>query len=651
MVILVYFLVFCGFYNLYFRYAHLPSSFFPLFFSSSIVALLYVYGLLHLLPIIVPVIIASGCALAFINPKKIVFSVIRSPGICIYLISVLLLWYLLKDFFYLHIDEFSHWGFASKELVRTKALPQSGSNLVFIEYPPGAALYHYFILAIYGGHREGISYWAHASFLLSPLPVFLHRLKWRQAHNMLAIVSMILIIIFMFGLDLENLMVDHVVSMYFGAAVLASFGILRTPRRKLYLTPSLITISLIKQSGKFFAYSLCLIIVIDLMLTVWQKSKELPYTKFTLFHRLIRSFLLGCIIFGTCWITVGSWNQYIKNLAIPQRTSNQNISLESLWKLISGRISKEQSVKVSQVQEAIVNRSFNRCSQPTLYQRIRLKIDNQLPSIGGRITQLQIFIYIIAVTIIFFFCGESLNQRERFLSYMLILTGVMAAYLVLFVIVITFVFSGPIQYQRHINIVNGGILMFLTGCFNPLLYKIKRTRFTHTMLIVFIVLLVSAYTPAVLLIDREIKLAPNAEKRKKLNQHAQRIRQFVKSDQAVYMIFQKSLGFEYHALTYELSPIRTNRWRGGTQNEKWHWSISTDGLNPRTYILSVKEWSDMLRKSFDYVFIGRQSREFEKQYHKLFENNKINQGWPLYRIDKDSYPLVKLIPHGIDYIR
>ena len=87
--------------------------------------------------------------------KKLPYSEISEPGLIIFCFYFCLLYLTCRYLSYYTWDEFSHWGFFTKELVSTNALINSESALACKNYPPGAPVFHYFITSIVG-YSEGL---------------------------------------------------------------------------------------------------------------------------------------------------------------------------------------------------------------------------------------------------------------------------------------------------------------------------------------------------------------------------------------------------------------------------------------------------------------------------------------------------------------
>ena len=288
--------------------------------------------------------LASGC---FFLRRSDFQALFRSPPLCLYLLSSIALHFFLYDLEYLHLDEFSHWGLASKEMLRTHGLPRSDSNILFINYPPGTALFHYFFLLVNGVHHEGITYWAHCLLLLSPVSVLCYRLTWKNLMPIMAIFASIFYILHAFGLGFEKLQVDHLLGTLYGCGASAGFSFLRGPKRKCCLIPILIALCLIKESGQLLALSLCLISLGDMCLDLYRRHHHLKGLCANARSQILKILTCFGMMILSCGFVITTWNWHIISLNLYDIFKLDSPTKKDVIRLVSGNFTQEEKKNTS----------------------------------------------------------------------------------------------------------------------------------------------------------------------------------------------------------------------------------------------------------------------------------------------------------------
>lgn len=180
--------------------------------------------------------------------------------------TVLLLFFLLyavnrQKMFY-QWDEFSHWGTVIRMLFISNTFHFDPNPLYFQDYPPGIALFTYFILTILG-YSEGGAYFAYALVLLAHC-IPLWRLACPKGLAPLAIaISISIVLISLLGQGWSSVLIDQILSVCFGGLIAAYFLIRKDFSARWPLSFLFITLILTKHAGTSLAFLACILIFFD----------------------------------------------------------------------------------------------------------------------------------------------------------------------------------------------------------------------------------------------------------------------------------------------------------------------------------------------------------------------------------------------------
>ena len=248
----------------------IEMAFVPIFLFSSITVLLFCAGLINILPLMVWIIYYGGLILCLVyfysiltarNPLH--YKKILTPSSFFFVFLTVILMLQLKGVSYTHYDNFSHWGLIVKEMYLINGLPDSSTVIEFKNYPPGTAVFIYYILKIVG-YAESYSLMAQSLLIVACLTVLFAFTSWKKP---LTIIFNVLTVIVLMTISINNesnivahnfnsrynLLVDIVIGMVAFTNVLIAFYY-RSDWKKSVLvnTPILILLILIKDSAKLF---------------------------------------------------------------------------------------------------------------------------------------------------------------------------------------------------------------------------------------------------------------------------------------------------------------------------------------------------------------------------------------------------------------
>ncbi len=232
--------------------------------------LLYIGGLLDYLEIVVNSIRFIGwigLLVSFARIKKIqltepeVFLIISTTVFYVFCQSA-------SYSIYPFIDDYSHWGRMSRYISENNRLIINEDLIGVKDYPPIAALFHYFF-TYFTGHQDNIAIFANGLLLIIfSSPLFISIKHYREKERKFAFVLTALVIYslyWVFGLGLHSLWADLLLGFSFGLSLHVYFNQEKENKKLALLSiiPLLLYTVQIKQIGILFAFFTLTIVGID----------------------------------------------------------------------------------------------------------------------------------------------------------------------------------------------------------------------------------------------------------------------------------------------------------------------------------------------------------------------------------------------------
>ncbi|RTL56010.1 MAG: hypothetical protein EKK46_05325 [Rhodocyclaceae bacterium] len=159
-------------------------------------------------------------------------------------------------------DEFSHWGTVIRAVVSANTFHFEPNPLYFQDYPPGTALFAYFVLTILG-YSEGGAYFAYALILLAHCIPFFGLASRRGPVVLMASITLSLVLIRFLGHGWSSVLIDHVLSVCFAGLISAYLVIREETGPRWPLALMFITLVLAKHAGTSLALVACVVMVMD----------------------------------------------------------------------------------------------------------------------------------------------------------------------------------------------------------------------------------------------------------------------------------------------------------------------------------------------------------------------------------------------------
>lgn len=241
-------------------------AFIPIFIFSSITTVVFCAGLINIMPLVVNIIYFSGLLLfvvyliLFIKGKYQVKKLFQ-PSIVLFSLSLLGMMIYLKGLILTHYDNFSHWGLIVREMALIDGLPDSSTIVTFQNYPPGSAVFIYYILEVLGNH-ESYALMAQAFLVIACITTMFYFSEWKRPEVILLIAVAAFSLLLVNWGSFYNLLVDIVLGLAALASILVAYYYKDDWKKQLIVnTPILILLLLLKDSGKIFlAFNVILIL-------------------------------------------------------------------------------------------------------------------------------------------------------------------------------------------------------------------------------------------------------------------------------------------------------------------------------------------------------------------------------------------------------
>ncbi len=250
------------------RKANIATEFIPILTVSSVICLLFIAGLLNILPLVAWVILFGGLAallVELIRPSRIaaLLPKLATPGTILFFLCICICAVLFRNGRLVHYDNFSHWGLIVKQMVQDDQMPNfTNTYITFQSYPPGSALFLYYI-SKFTGYRENIVIFTQAAMTAaSILPIFAFLPKTNTENKKSFIPKVLCIFLSLTGtflliltcnVDIYSLLVDTLLpAMAAGMAAIALYYWEQPAKAALLTLPVSIATLLIKNTGLFF---------------------------------------------------------------------------------------------------------------------------------------------------------------------------------------------------------------------------------------------------------------------------------------------------------------------------------------------------------------------------------------------------------------
>ena len=491
------------------------------------------------------------------------------------------------------------------------------STTIFKGYPPATALFEYFWIKISRGYAEGNLYRAMNILYFSlMLPIFAN-VRWKDYGKIVARIILILILPLAFYQDFyTNILVDAILGVMFANILITYFENKISTFKIVYISFALFTLTITKASGFGLAINSIIVIYID-MLCIKRQDLMLYVKRNKVSNSIIRIVIVLCPIIFTL-LSKLTWTRYLKVTKTDGSWNTSKIGFHNIIDLFTGSAPHYQIITI---------KNFF----IFLPKHILSKNTFQISYIGWMVLLLAISIILIK-----FVCNEKEKFRYKVVTITLFSGAVIYSLSMLILYVFTFSVdeaTNLASYSRYMSTyILGMLIFFVVIVFLKEENNHTKSKISCSVGILLSLLLIVKVTP---IIDITLLAPNNIKDTIKLRQRFLPITRIKiplhrKTDK-IYIISAANNGFNYWVNRYNITPIRTNPPStssiGKPYNKGDIWTKDID----------LKEWEELLRSQYTYVYIFRTNKIFNKTYGKLFRGGiKCIKDDTLYYVQKKN---------------
>ncbi len=587
----------------------------------GLIAILYLFGLLHLLRAGVTAVCVIAVALLIatiyheITKKqwRIFIGRTFTPAFFLFLAATAAIALITRSRLITGWDEYSHWAYIVKAMSFANDFGTNPAvHALYPGYPPAMPLFQYFAVVLNGGYAEWLLY---AAFLIAATALFLPFLKkltYKTVALNIAVCGFIVIVPSLFFIDYyANLQVDSFLGLTFGFAMATLFladG--EDAFSRLSVMLSIFILALLKPAGGLFALFVLISLLLDELLKI-KSSEMLPDRAVTERKNRWRWSLAGVGTFAFAefsWMCCVNLSPATETLDISSMSNTMHKFTSESGEIIRGFFSR--------VFVATERFGFLRISDVALIAVFFLLLGllafirrgrGQTETRGKTHLVIEFAVY----TILYFF-------------------SVLLSYLTKFS---TFDALRLASYDRYIGTIFLALAFFAFASLFLFYFRLRSKKVRAVALLAaFLALVPFAYKRAPqLLPDDQIAATEHAKYTSIVKELNNTIHD---PDADVYLIAQNTNGFEWLAFRYFLFPTHVYG----------HWSIGEVYAKDDVYTVSLDagEWKQTLEESYDFLFIYQCDAAFIARYGSAFANESEIGDNRLYKMSPDTH-LIELV--------
>lgn len=552
----------------------------------------YLLGLIEILDISIYIIVALSIISTIYTIIKLkrkevhIKDIITLPTI-IYSITLILIYYIVKDVNFIYYDEYMFWGTNLKAMISKSCLWASSKiEGIHLVYPPFTAIIEYLFCKFNGEFNEGVAYFGIATLMLTTImPIFK-----QEKYNIKSLIKIILTItityiaIILFNYNITCLSVDCTLAILFAVSMFLAYQV-KDKKDYIILSILLISITLTKTNGILFAG----IVIMQLFIKNIFSNKKLKESK-----QIGKSFLMIGILLVTIITAYGTWKIYcvINKKQIDDRHDKnytQNIDIKEFINAITF------NDEASDRNKKIVSDFFEKLKD----EKIIIKYEFN--------TAICVLTIVNTIFLLYFLITK--NKRNK-LAYFVSINIGFILYIMTNLIVYMFVFQETqgtqiASFTRYIN------TYLLAMVLNLVFFILEKTEW-KTLLIAFIMLLLMGKGLNQLMLDPRIESSMNFE-RQIIARKADQIVENVSKNEKVYIVDQKlDYGTEFMQLRYFIAPIETNLLY------EWNIGYEQDGVFYKMALTQEEFIDKIIEENYDYVYIINIKENFLEEYKDIF---------------------------------
>lgn len=504
------------------------------------------------------------------------------------------------------IDDYSHWGRMSRYIAENNRLIINSDLIGVKDYPPIAALFHYFFTH-FSGYQDNIAIFANGLLIIifsAPVLNAVSHYKAEEKKIVFVLTSLSMYSLFwIFGLGLHTLWADLLVGFSFGIGLYIYFHISWKNKNTalIAIIPILLYTVQIKQIGMLFSIFSLVIVGVDYL--KYGKNKLLTKTFFLI------------IIFIALVLFEWTWKNYLNTQGIT-RVFKNNLSVTQILSAFNPAFATErQSLTISR----FIDYFFFSHHLSTFWFMVSLLM------LGGILTLKK-------------FNKLDLKTMAFGITYLLFV-----AYSIVLLLLYLFSFSsyeGPrlASIDRYILTYILGVLIFLGGTLLTISAGDK-TKKNKIFLIVIAVIVILPNAGRILSDFARVSMNTYPSNTAgAISILSKNIKEKTSENSKIYIIWSGGTTDEGVIFSYYLMPRKNNAqcinikppMSVATENDIWSCTMSIDQLKQKL-------------SGYDYLFLGKTSEEFSNYFTKnLNIEHDVNQPM-LYKIFHENDLRLELV--------
>lgn len=490
--------------------------------------------------------------------------------------------YWLQGYQFLGWDEFSHWALVAKYLISENKLFTADSQILFLAYPPGTALFQYYFAQVMGPAESSIIF-AHMSLLFAAMLAVIGNSSRKP---LLAICLLLLCFVALYGLgyDIYEIYVDLTLGTLLGASLAILLARQNEARGYVAVIPILMFLPLVKHVG--FAFSMVglgamfVVAIYDL--------RNLP-------NRNDRVRVASCVVAAMLGVALTqiSWHAYYISLGVPDRYARV-VTVSNLVEFFSNPTSNRHILVWSEffkrmLSEPATNKLYllSPLSEIMILLAVTLVHLWFVPT-ATRLRQILIFSVVVA-GLFAFTCLLLLSYGFYFTDYEGVRLASFERYLGSFLLVWALVLVGAagqrMALKQHSNLAYIIFIPFLILAFLSI-PKVKTELFTEQGNIKY------------------KELSGLRDISKKLTSEIQSV---AKDTQKTYFIDPYSTGYTFFMFRYDMAPMEIN---------PKCWVLRAPSSKDDIYACDLP--LDKALEGYDFLALGKVNVAFWERYSNLF---------------------------------
>jgi hypothetical protein len=471
------------------------------------------------------------------------------------------------------VDDYSHWGRMSRYIAENNRLIINSDLIGVKDYPPIAALFHYFFTH-FSGYQDNIAIFSNGLLIIifsAPILIPVSQYKAEEKKIAFILASLSLYSLFwIFGLGLHSLWADLLIGISFGIGLNIYFN--REGKNKqtalFAVIPILLYTVQIKQIGLLFSMFTLAIIGID----------YLKYDK----DKLVKKLMYLVLILAALLLFEWTWKNHLNTQGIA-RVFKSDLSLAQIFSAFNpGTATERENLTVSR----FIDYFFFTYHLSTFWFMASLLL------LGGIVAYKKINIL-------------ELNLTRFGLAYLFF-----AVYSIVLLILYLFSFSayeGPrlASIDRYILTYILGLLMFLGGALINISKGDKTKKFKIFLIITSIVIILPNCGRMLLDSVRVIRNTYPTHTAGVISQISKYIKEKTPENSKIYIIWSNGSNDESVIFSYYLMPRKNNtdcifvRPPDSVRLENDIWSC----------LMSIDQFKEKI-SSYDYLILANPSEEF-----------------------------------------